>query len=576
MLKVCAKIVLPLLLWSSISTTEAVIRPGSSLSILSGEGFIAYLEVPKGFGEIKNCWFKFRDYEKVRIELNASEPIKTERNEYILPYTEHLCGIRVSDVSASSAAIWTLETESVHGDTEQDSITIKILPPQKTNFDTRVQLEIGKSTVKCSKHESYTRHCKIVDIYNGGTHHQCELYTSIHPNSMFECFMYNWGRMEESRERIFVDIKNSTLYTNATQEDQNSAEILGCEFQDKVFSCQAEMPNHKNELLIMDGVYNGRYSAYNTVTSKSRCYLEIPKPFKEGDIGLWRIINYESSTPTGCLFYIGKNKQDIILSELSKLDDIKRVNVYEPEATEGKIDEMSCSLPFIIYDCYLKSPNNTIYFPDGIRFERQRFYGKCAFYNLPIIAGIWTCGSRGRDYDKEVIQNIEVVVKSKFGETLTEQLKAKRGDTVELMCKSPFDEPISHCAFIDPQGGVHLVGTTNSIKSKGHVKYYGRGINQGECGIKITEINRDDFGQWKCQFIIYSGRLQSSFVMELKESESAYATSVGLGVGLTVIIVLILGVVIGTIFYRRRNLSSRHNFASGDPLELQARSVTPS
>lgn len=199
------------------------------------------------------------------MELNATEPIKTERNELILPYAKNLCGIRVSDVSASSAAIWTLEAESVHGDFEHDSITIKVLPPQKTNFDTRVQLEIGKSTVKCSKHETFTRHCKIVDIINGGTYHQCELYASIYRNSMFECFMYNWGRMEESRERIFVDIKNSTLITNATQIEENNAEILNCEFQDKVFSCQAEMPNHKSELLIMDGVYNGYYSAYNTM-----------------------------------------------------------------------------------------------------------------------------------------------------------------------------------------------------------------------------------------------------------------------------------------------------------------------
>lgn len=59
-------------------------------------------------------------------------------------------------------------------------------------------------------------------------------------------------------------------------------------------------------------------------------------------------------------------------------------------------------------------------------------------------------------------------------------------------------------------------------------------------------------------------------------SESAHATSVGLGIGITVIIVLILGVVIGTIFYRRRNLTARHNFASEDPIELPARSVTPS
>ncbi|KAM7350338.1 uncharacterized protein ACRADG_008948 [Cochliomyia hominivorax] len=109
-----------------------------------------------------------------------------------------------------------------------------------------------------------------------------------------------------------------------------------------------------------------------------------------------------------------------------------------------------------------------------------------------------------------------------------------------------------------------------------HVQYYGRGINHGECGIKITDVNRDDYGEWKCQFFIYSGRLQSSFVMELKDSESANETSVGLGFGLTFIIVLILGVVIGTIFYRRKNLNARHNFTSPYPIELSARSPTPS
>lgn len=105
-------------------------------------------------------------------------PIKTEQDEYILPYAENICGIRVNKVSAASAATWTLEAENILGDYEQDSLTIQILPTRKINFDTRVQLDIGKATVKCSKHESYTKHCKIVDIYSGSTYHQCELYTS--------------------------------------------------------------------------------------------------------------------------------------------------------------------------------------------------------------------------------------------------------------------------------------------------------------------------------------------------------------------------------------------------------------
>ncbi|XP_059223646.1 uncharacterized protein LOC106086382 isoform X2 [Stomoxys calcitrans] len=499
--------------------SEATIRPSSSLHLMEGEGFVAFLEVPKSFGPIKNCWFKFRGNEKEKIDLNTTTPMVTERGEHLLPYADNVCGIRVMSVSSASAAIWTLEAENNYGDFEHDSITIHTLPLQKTNFETRVQKEIGKGSIKCSKPDS-AKHCKIVDVYYGITYRQCDLYATIHPSSIFDCYIYNWGRMEQSHERIFVDAVNSSLpYTNATLMDNENAAVLGCDFRDKVYSCQAEMPDRRTELLVMDGVYNGHYSAYDTVTSKSKCDLEIPKPFKESEVGLWRIMNYDPSTPSGCLFYVGKPKADIILSELSKLEEITTVNVYRPESDSDKgIEELSCSVPFIIHDCYLRDPNHTIYFPDNIHFERQRLYGKCSFRNMPIMDGIWLCGARGRDYDKEIVQSIEVRVKPKNGETLTSQVQAKRGDTVELMCKSSFDEPISHCAFIDPSGGVFLVGTVNSIKSKGRIQYYGRGINKGECGIKITDLNRDDYGQWKCQFIIRSENIKSMFTMELKES----------------------------------------------------------
>lgn len=56
-------------------------------------------------------------------------------------------------------------------------------------------------------------------------------------------------------------------------------------------------------------------------------------------------------------------------------------------------------------------------------------------------------------------------------------------------------------------------------------------------------------------------------------SDTFYATSAGLGVGVTVILVLIIGVVIGTIFYRRRN---QGDFATSDTLEMPDSPVIPS
>lgn len=157
-----------------------------------------------------------------------------------------------------------MQAEYELSDIEEDAITIDVLPSQKTKFDTKVEMEMGKGSVKCSK-SAYTRHCKIFDNYYEEEHHECELFTSIHPKSIFDCYMYDWGRIEESHERIIVEIKTVNLNTNATLTENKNNAVLSCGFQDKVFTCQATKPGNKKDLLIMDGLYNENYSAYNTM-----------------------------------------------------------------------------------------------------------------------------------------------------------------------------------------------------------------------------------------------------------------------------------------------------------------------
>lgn len=136
--------------------------------------------------------------------------------------------------------------------------------------------------------------------------------------------------------------------------------------------------------------------------------MEIPKPFQDQDIGLWRIINYDSPHPAGCLFYVGKSKEDVILEQLRKESKKETIQIYKSDENGEQINCISCAVPFIVYDCYLKSPNNSLYFPERASFERERLLGQCSFYNVAAVAGIWKCGARGRDYDKEVVQDIEV------------------------------------------------------------------------------------------------------------------------------------------------------------------------
>ncbi|XP_067636010.1 uncharacterized protein [Eurosta solidaginis] len=341
---------------------------------------------------------------------------------------------------------------------------------------------------------------------------------------------------------------------------------MRCQFSSALHDCHAEMPGRKRDLLIMEGLFNGRYSAHDTLYSKQRCALEIPRPLKNYEWGLWRIFNPETTPAIGCLFYIGKPRDEIISDELTFVNESKQIHMYD---TDTGIDMFMCEVPFIIDDCYLRDPNNTVYFPDSIQFERTRTYGQCHFTNKPVLAGNWTCGARGRDYSIEVLQSFEVIVKPKVGEVLTKSTKLKKGKTAELMCQSAFEEPLTHCAFIDPQRRVYLVGTTNSIKTKGHVKYFGRGLLWGECGIQISETRSEDFGIWKCQFVTHTNKRTSIF--ELRLRESVPAASLGLSIGISIIILLLLGLLLATVFYRRRNRTAQHNFISTDALELTSR-----
>ncbi|XP_011181654.2 uncharacterized protein LOC105211747 isoform X2 [Zeugodacus cucurbitae] len=492
-----------------------MMRPSDALSVMAGEGFTAYLELPKAFGAIENCWFQFGDEEKIKLELNTAEAIITAVGEEVLPFSSNICGIRVNKVSSASASLWKLEAENAFGDYERGELKLSILAMYKKHFNTSVQLAIGEGAISCSLSDTATKQCKIIDHKKNEIWNSCNIYTNIRPNRTFDCYTKNWGSLTQSHEHIVVEAKNSSLYTTASVMDGEESVVMRCQFKSELRGCQAESPGGKDELYLMEGLYNGRYSAYDTLYSRQRCALEIPKPLKESELGLWRIYNTEVTPPTGCLFYIGKPKEQIMAEELITVNDVKQVKAYD---TDKSMELFTCEVPFIIDDCYLRDPNNTVYFPDHIRFERTRTYGQCHFSNMPVMAGSWICGARGHDYAKEVLQTFEVIVKPKVGEVLTESLKLRRGKMAELMCQSAFEEPLTHCAFIDPLGRVHLVGTAHSIKTAGHVKYYGRGLLWGDCGAQIMETISDDYGYWKCQFVTFADKRTSIFTLRLRES----------------------------------------------------------
>jgi len=47
-------------LFNLLIYVNCVIKPSTNLNIVDGEGFSIYLDLPKSFETIENCWFRFK------------------------------------------------------------------------------------------------------------------------------------------------------------------------------------------------------------------------------------------------------------------------------------------------------------------------------------------------------------------------------------------------------------------------------------------------------------------------------------------------------------------------------------
>ncbi|XP_055914332.1 uncharacterized protein LOC129947695 isoform X2 [Eupeodes corollae] len=581
---------------------NAKIRPKTDLSIIDGQGFVAYLDKEEeSFGTISKCWFKFQDDNMTEIDLNSSESIKTVRGEEIRKFSQTQCGIRVDKVNNDSIGVWTLQAMNHSEVYVNGSIKIRILTTPQMELYTILEKPLGRNTISCTK-QDHTRACRLINNSSKESWNQCEMsLRNINNGSSFECRTLTWGGMDESIEKISVQttVVSSTQYSEAQIEETEDHYVLRCLMKSTpVQECRAEMPDRITQLYIADGLSNGRYSTYDTQLSQSKCALEIPKPLEQSENGLWKIIQHSNSgllgtgagVGAGCLFYVGtSSKETIIKEELKRqqeqdednsinssyqdqnhrekdenADDDEKKEVgkgdkdstillrgrrIELYSTESTISEITCTVPFVVDDCYLRDPKNIVRFPDSGRFQRTRALGICTFINVQSMPGIWSCGLRGSDYKDDVVQDIEVCVESKLGRVVTGVIRIAQREPLEVMCKSPFEEPISKCVYVSPAGQVHLVASnTGGVRMTGRVQYFGEGIDRGFCGMRIVAVSVDDFGDWSCQFQnVNNGATLSNFTITVKEkpkSQVSWQVVLGIVLGALIVGVILISVIV--------------------------------
>lgn len=83
-------------------------------------------------------------------------------------------------------------------------------------------------------------------------------------------------------------------------------------------------------------------------------------------------------------------------------------------------------------------------------------------------------------------------------QTSTSLVQGSKGQLIDMMVKTIFDLPMAYCRLQMPNGQVH--GVSERFNMSGGLQFYGKGLQYGECGIQIVNVNDNDFGVWKATF----------------------------------------------------------------------------
>lgn len=74
------------------------------------------------------------------------------------------------------------------------------------------------------------------------------------------------------------------------------------------------------------------------------------------------------------------------------------------------------------------------------------------------------------------------------------------GNTVSFSCHTVVNNiRLQYCRFVRSDG-VGFSFTTNIVHGK--YEYQGAGIEHGECGLKVSDLSAEDYGQWTCAALI--------------------------------------------------------------------------
>lgn len=85
------------------------------------------------------------------------------------------------------------------------------------------------------------------------------------------------------------------------------------------------------------------------------------------------------------------------------------------------------------------------------------------------------------------------------------------GESLQILCNAP--QPLRICRVEIPGEGSILLNANEP--SEDGIEYYGKGLEQGECGVRIAKVKEVHDGIFKCSLTIHKSRQETTASLKI-------------------------------------------------------------
>ncbi|KAB0792326.1 hypothetical protein PPYR_14285 [Photinus pyralis] len=420
---------------------------------------------------------------KIDIDLKSNGETKVE-DMTIVGIGDGLCGFKCVNASDANQT-WSLT--GVDGLKKSYraafNYTLFASPPANQTHVRKI-VEVGTSgSIQCGgKHSQnfcylFAPTNAFVPTRNKDCYHAIKTI-SMADLGVWRCYIGKFPAMNLLEYRVELAIGADTV--SGWTEESKSYATVGCNLTSSSLASYCRMISPHGEVFrLREGGAVNRYLSIGTNFSRGICEMKIEKPLQEREKGQWRCEFDISTRSVGTFVSLASNERHDYVKH-------KKITTQLGEALT-----ITCQVTYSSEYCYIKSPNGTEY---PMVDDKESQMGMCSLrLEKATIADV---GKWGCFFARETGLIVEeMTTEVRLAELMSPgQVEGKSGDNVNLMC-STYGLPLKYCRFVSPSGQGYFIKNVHSFN---RIRYYGKGLEYGECGITIQESTPLDSGKWIC------------------------------------------------------------------------------